>query len=110
MRGPGDVATWPLVGFTLWLALHAIHPALAWRQRAHERAADRRALVLTGDPEAFVRLQTRLAVRNQQELRPPHWISRLWMSHPSPSERIAMARWYASWLRGRGIPVPPPLP
>lgn len=110
MRGPGDVATWPLVGFTLWLAFQALQPALAWRKRVHERDADRRALVLTADPEAFLRLQVRLAVRNQQELRPPRWVSLLWSTHPSPAERIASARWYASWLRQRGHPVPGPPP
>lgn len=106
MRGPGDVATLPVMGFTLWIAFQTLQPALAWRKREHEREADRRALVLTADPEAFVRLQVRLAVRNQQELTPPRWMSVLWSTHPPAGERISAARWYAGWLRQRGYPVP----
>lgn len=106
MSGPGDVATWPMLGFALFLFFHALQPAIAWRKRAHERQADRRALVLTADPEAFSRLQMRLAVRNQQELRPPRWVYLLWSTHPPPAERMATARWYASWLRQAGYAVP----
>jgi STE24 endopeptidase len=76
-------------------------PVIGWRVRQLERQADRRGLVLTGNPEAHIRLQVRLARRNRTELRPPAWV-RWWLSsHPSVYERIGTARWYAGWLRKR---------
>ncbi len=75
--------------------------------RRIEAAADVHALDLTRDPETFVAMQRRLAVRNLSDLDPPLTVYVLFASHPTPPERIALAR---SWARAMGIgePAPPP--
>jgi STE24 endopeptidase len=77
--------------------------------RRIEAAADVHALDLTRDPETFVAMQRRLAVRNVSDLDPPLPVYVLFASHPTPPERIALAR---SWARAVGIgePAPPPAP
>jgi len=100
--GPGDVVTLPLLAFVLWLVFTLAGPVMAYRSRVQEREADRHALVLTGDPDAFIRLQVRLARRNQAEVRPPGWVTTWLRSHPSTYERIGAARWYRGWLRAQG--------
>lgn len=99
LSGPGHVATLPLLGFTVWLVFALAQPVISWRARSLERRADRIGLALTGNPEAYIRLQVRLARRNRTELSPPAWV-RWWLSgHPSVQERIGTAQWYARWLR-----------
>jgi len=97
-RDAGDVLTLPLLAFLLWLVFTLAGPVIAYRSRVQEREADRHALVLTGDPDAFIRLQVRLARRNQAEVRPPGWVTFWLRSHPSAYERIGTARWYRTWL------------
>ena len=72
--------------------------------RRIEARADYHSLLLTNDPRDFVEMQHQLSVRNISGLDPSRW--RYWMfaSHPTPPERIAMAR---AWGAERGDPVPP---
>ncbi len=95
----GDVLTLPLLAFVLWLVFTLAGPVIAHRSRVQEREADRHGLVLTGDPDAFIRLQVRLARRNQAEVRPPGWVTFWLRGHPSTYQRIGTARWYRGWLR-----------
>jgi len=104
----GDVLTLPLLAFLLWLVFTLAGPVIAYRSRVQEREADRHGLVLTGDPDAYIRLWVRLARRNQAEVRPPSWVS-LWLrGHPSTYQRIGTARWYRAWLRAQGQKSRPP--
>jgi Zn-dependent protease with chaperone function len=59
--------------------------------RAIERRADADALATTGDSEAFVAFQRRIAVKNLADPDPPRWLQLLLGSHPSTVERIALA-------------------
>lgn len=60
--------------------------------RAIEARADLSALDATRDPAAFVELQKRLAISSLQEPAPPEW-DQLWFgTHPTPVQRIGMAR------------------
>ena len=60
--------------------------------RAIEARADLSALDATRDPAAFVTLQKRLAISSLQEPAPPEW-DQLWFgTHPTPVQRIGMAR------------------
>ncbi|WBQ02669.1 M48 family metallopeptidase [Kribbella sp. CA-293567] len=72
--------------------------------RKIEARADYHSLRLTDDPGDFVEMQHRLSVRNISGLEPSRW--RYWMfaSHPTPPERMAMAR---AWGLEHGDPVPP---
>ena len=60
--------------------------------RRRERAADRFAVRVGGDGEAFARALERLCRTNLAELEPPRLYAALRMSHPPPAARIAAAR------------------
>jgi STE24 endopeptidase len=67
-------------------------PVLAWISRRWEREADRCSLELTGDRDAFVRAHLSLARKNLSDLDPPRLAYLMLFSHPTPPERIALAR------------------
>jgi STE24 endopeptidase len=67
-------------------------PVLAAISRRWERAADRCSLELTGDREAFVRAHVSLARKNLSDLDPPRLAYLILFTHPTPPERIALAR------------------
>lgn len=98
LDGPGDVRTLPLLGLCTLLLFNAAQPLRNAYSREQERAADRFALTATGDPDAFISMQVKLARRNRADVHPSRLVE-LWLfSHPPVAERIAMARWYRSWL------------
>jgi Zn-dependent protease with chaperone function len=72
--------------------------------RKIEARADYHSLRLTNDPTDFVAMQHQLSVTNIDGLDPSRW--RYWMfaSHPTPPERIAMGR---AWATEHGSVVPP---
>jgi STE24 endopeptidase len=63
--------------------------------RQIEARADVHALTLTRDPVTFAAMQRRLAVSNISDLSPNTVEYVLYASHPTASERIAMARSFA---------------
>jgi STE24 endopeptidase len=72
-------------------------PAQHLVSRHIEARADAHALDLTRNPETFISMQKRLAVRNISDLSPDAVEYALYASHPSAPERVAMARSWASW-------------
>jgi STE24 endopeptidase len=77
----------------LALALElAALPAGSALSRRWERAADRCSLELTGDAATFEHAMRELARRNLSDLAPPRLVYLLLFSHPTPPERIALAR------------------
>ena len=50
------------------------------------------ALDLTGDPSTFIAVQRRLALTNLSDLEPNPLAYALFATHPSTTERIALAR------------------
>lgn len=107
-------AALPLLGLIAALASGLLAPFLNTVSRRIERRADRFALALTGDAEAYARALTRLAVANLADPAPPaleHW---LFDSHPPITERIALARAFAARRAagtadaGAGASPPPP--
>lgn len=74
------------------LATLATAPVQNGISRKLEARADETALEQTNDPQAFVALQRRLALRSHADPTPPAW-SQFWFgSHPTVLERIAHAR------------------
>ena len=67
-------------------------PILAAVSRRWERAADRCSLELTGDREAFVSAHVSLARKNLSDLDPPRLAYLMLFTHPTPPERLALAR------------------
>jgi STE24 endopeptidase len=59
--------------------------------RQVETRADAFALEMTGDPEAQIRFQSRIAVRNVGDPDPPGWAHFLVGTHPTTLERIGQA-------------------
>jgi STE24 endopeptidase len=59
--------------------------------RAVEARADRFAMELTGDPQALVDFQRRIAVRNVGDPDPPALARFLLGTHPTTMERIGQA-------------------
>jgi STE24 endopeptidase len=90
---PADIRLAPLMGFSLMLLTLVVMPASAWASRERERDADRFALRLTSDPEAFTRMLVKAARVNKMDPQPPAWFA--WsLSHPSIEERLeATAAW-----------------
>ena len=88
----GDAAVVPKV-----LALAAVAAVLATPvqnvvSRQLETRADVVALRTTEDPQAFVQLQRRLALRSLADPTPPAWSQWWFGSHPTVLQRIALAR------------------
>jgi STE24 endopeptidase len=95
--GPGDPRVAPflmLVAFVLELIALPLGTALS---RRWERAADTFSLDVTQDPDAFESAHKELAAANLSDLDPPRPLYVLLFTHPTPPERIALARrWEAA--------------
>jgi len=93
----------------LLLALIAIGttvvaPAQNLISRRIETRADVHSLDLTRDPAVFAAMQHQLAVTNISALDPAPWRFAMFSSHPTPPQRIEVAR---TWGSQHGIAVPP---
>jgi STE24 endopeptidase len=67
-------------------------PLLSAISRRWERQADRQSLELTGDRDAFARAHVALARKNLSDLDPPRLAYLMLFTHPTPPERLALAR------------------
>lgn len=90
VRGLADLLAVPLAGLTAWVAWWALRPIRLAQSRAHERHADRFALALTGDPEAFRSALRRLAAQHLAEERPSTLTRLFFHRHPTVEERISL--------------------
>jgi STE24 endopeptidase len=70
--------------------------------RRIEARADVHALDLAGDPAGQIAMQHRLAVANLADLDPNPIVYGLFASHPTPPERIALAR---DWAKIHKVPL-----
>lgn len=98
-KDAGDPKVVPLVmlaGEAIGLLTAPLQTALS---RRWERAADRFSLEATGDLEAFEAAHVDLARSNLSDLDPPRALYMLLFTHPTPPERIAVARDWADASR-----------
>ena len=98
LRGAADIAALPLLVLTMGVVSLVLRPAAHAFSRRHERRADRYALDMTRNADAFVAAMKRLAAQNLAEEAPSRVVELLFHSHPSTSARIAAAR---AWAAGR---------
>jgi STE24 endopeptidase len=98
LMGKGDVAALPLVLLAAGAVSIALLPLLNAISRSHERRADRYALEMTRNIEAFVTAMKRLAARNLAEERPSRLVEVLFYTHPPTAARIGAAR---KWKSGQ---------
>lgn len=98
LAGKADVAGLPLVLLVVGAVSAALQPVTYALSRAHERRADRYALGMTGNPDAFVSAMRRLGDRNLSEPHPSRLAQLLFHTHPPIAARIAAAeRWTPSF-------------
>lgn len=90
--GKTDIATLPLLLLTLGAVSLVLMPVRNALSRSHERRADRYALAMTRNLDAFVTAMKRLAAQNLAEEEPSPLVEALFHSHPSISARISAAR------------------
>jgi len=97
--GMHDPRVVPLVLALVAVGSLVVAPASNLVSRRIEARADVHALDLTRDPQTFADSQRRLALSNLSDLDPHRLAYALFATHPSPTERLAMAR---EWDRLRG--------
>ena len=99
----GDPRRVPLVLALYFLTSFAISPLTNLVSRHIEARADAHALDLTRDPTSYVQAQKKLAIAGLDDLSPSPALYALFFSHPSPPQRLAMAR---DWARLHHVPEP----
>jgi len=92
LAGPGDPATLPVLLLVLNLWMLVAQVVLNAFMRAREYAADRYALELTGNIEAFEHTFVTLARQNLADPEPPEWVEFWLHDHPSIARRLEAAR------------------
>ena len=95
-ESPGDPRVVPLVMFLLAAGSLLSTPVQNLVSRQVEARADLHALEVTGDADAFIAMQRRLATTNLSDPSPPaawHWF---FGSHPTTPQRVAFAQ---DWLK-----------
>jgi STE24 endopeptidase len=90
--GLAQPAAVPLALLTVFVLQLALLPAANAISRRYEAEADWLALRATGDPEAFEGLTRELAEASLADPDPPGWARLVLETHPTPLERVAMAR------------------
>jgi STE24 endopeptidase len=91
LRGAADVAGLPLLLLAVGAISLVMQPAAHAMSRAFERSADRFAIRLTRNPDAFVSAMKRLGAHNLAEEDPSTVVQWLFYSHPPMRERISAA-------------------
>lgn len=84
-----DLAALPLVAVVAGAVWILARPVRLAQSRAHERRADRFALALTGNAEAFARALRRLGQQHLAEERPSRLTRWFFHRHPTVEERLA---------------------
>ena len=96
-----DVAALPLLVLAGGAASLALLPLANAVSRAHERRADRYALEMTMNAQAFASAIKRLAAQNLAEERPSRLVEILYYSHPPIAARIEAAHAWEAAGRSR---------
>lgn len=99
--GLGEPAAVPLAVLTIAVLQLALLPGASAISRRYEREADWLALRTTRDFPAFEGLTKKLAEAALADPDPPRWVRIVLETHPTPMERIELAR---SLARAEGLP------
>ena len=89
--GAGDGRVVALLLLLVAVGTQLAGPGANLVSRRVEARADVHALDLTGDPATFIAVQRRLALTNLADLEPNRLAYALFATHPSTTERIALA-------------------
>jgi STE24 endopeptidase len=88
LRGPSDVAGFPLVILVFSALYLLVTPPLNWFSRQLERASDIWAARYIGSPAPLISGLEKLSRTNLAERRQPGWYEAIFASHPSTGRRI----------------------
>jgi STE24 endopeptidase len=99
LQALSDPAGLPAAGLAMTAVSWVVSPLQNAVSRAHERRADRAALDLTRNVDAFVSAMRRLGARNLSEASPSLLTRLFFHTHPPVDERIGFA---LAWGRERG--------
>ena len=94
LQGINDLAGLPWLILVLAGFILISQPLLNWYHRRIELAADKAALELSNNPQAFIDLMTKLTDQNLSEAEPSKWVKLLFYDHPTYNERIKLAHDY----------------
>ncbi len=92
VSGIGDPRAVPLLLALVAVGALVVSPLQNTMSRAVEARADLAALNATHDPTTFIDMQRKLALSALADPTPPHWSQFVFGSHPTPLQRIGMAR------------------
>ena len=92
MPGSSFFAEAVMLGFLAPVAAFPFTPLFSWFSRRHEREADRAAVELSMDPEAFSRALVKLSKDNLSNLHPHPLYAAFYYSHPPVVERVREIR------------------
>ena len=108
---PRDSLGTPAAITAVLLAISIMMPALTMvsnqLSRDVEARADRYSIELTGEPDALIAFQRRVAVQNVSDPDPPAWVSFLLGTHPTAVQRIGQALAVKQEDRAGGTPEGP---
>jgi len=93
-QGIADVAAFPLLVLSLAIFGLAITPLVNTYSRYLEASADKTAVELTANPQAFVTAMAKLTEQNLAVAQPSRWVEVLFCDHPSYTKRVNLARRY----------------
>jgi STE24 endopeptidase len=93
-NGMADMAAFPLLFLSLAVFSSIIMPVTNAYSRYVEAAADKAALDLTTDPDAFISAMTRLTNQNLSVADPSRWSELLFYDHPPYTKRVNLAKRY----------------
>ncbi len=85
-----DVRLLPLIVLLFDLGADLAGPLSGWASRDRELEADRYALELTQNPQAYRSMLVKLTRINKADPEPPRWYVMKGMSHPPMAERLAV--------------------
>ncbi len=101
LHGTADAAGLPVLALCAGGVMSAFLPAANLLSRRHERRADRFALDVTGNHEAFESGLRRMGTEHLAEERPSRIVKWCFYSHPPVAERVAEARRHRAAARAR---------
>lgn len=93
-QGIADVAAFPLLVLSLAIFGLAMTPLVNTYSRYLEASADKTAVELTANPQAFVTAMAKLTEQNLAVAQPSRWVEVLFYDHPSYTKRVNLARRY----------------
>jgi len=103
LQGISDIAGLPWLILVLAILILVLQPVFNWYNRRIEIVADKTALALSDNPQAFISLMTKLTDQNLNEAEPSQWAKLLFYDHPTYNERIKLAHNYISRIDTKQI-------